>query len=120
MTTPVEPPAGENVYFNDPESGAEMARLIDQDRLITQCMGGALPEQANGFSGIDRMLDIGCGPGGWLLDIAFEHPEIEVVGIDISRAMTDYARGRAEVQGLSNASFHAMDAPALAVSSQLL
>ncbi len=109
MTTPIEPPTGGNVYFNDPESGAEMARLIDQDRLMTQGMGGPLPERANDFAGIDRILDIGCGPGGWLLDIAFEHPELEVVGIDISRAMTDYARGRAHVQGLKNASFYAMD-----------
>ncbi len=109
MTTPGEPSTGSNVYFNDPESGAEMARLIDQDRLITQGMGGPLPERANDFAGIDRILDIGCGPGGWLLDIAFEHPEMEVVGIDISRAMTNYAQARAEVQGLHNARFHAMD-----------
>ncbi|MBV9021397.1 MAG: class I SAM-dependent methyltransferase [Chloroflexi bacterium] len=109
MTTPVEPPTDGNVYFNDPESGAEMARLIDQDRLITQGMGGPLPEQSNDFADMHRILDIGCGPGGWLLDIAFEHPEIEAVGIDISRAMTDYARGRAKVQGLHNATFHAMD-----------
>ncbi len=109
MSTPVEPPTGGNIYMNDPESGAEMGRLIDQDYLVTQCMGGPLPERANDFAGIDRILDIGCGPGGWLLDIAFEHPEIEVVGIDISRAMTSYAQARAEVQGLSNASFHTMD-----------
>ncbi len=109
MATPVEPPTGGNVYFNDPESGAEMARLIDQDRLMTQGMGGPLPEQSNDFAGLHRILDIGCGPGGWLLDIAFEHPEMEVVGIDISRAMTNYAQARAKVQGLHNASFHVMD-----------
>jgi ubiquinone/menaquinone biosynthesis C-methylase UbiE len=109
MTTPGEPSTGSNIYFNDPESGAEMARLIDQDRLITQGMGGPLPEQSNDFAGLHRILDIGCGPGGWLLDIAFEHPELEVVGIDISRAMTSYAQARAEVQGLKNASFHVMD-----------
>ncbi len=109
MTTPGEPPTGGNVYINDPESGAEMARLIDQDYLVTQCMGGPLPERANDFAGLHRILDIGCGTGGWLLDIAFEHPDVEVVGIDISRAMTNYAQARAEVQGLHNASFHVMD-----------
>ncbi len=109
MTTPVEPPTESNVYFNDPESGVEMARLVDQDRLITQGMGGPLSEQSNDFAGLHRILDISCGPGGWLLDIAFEHPDIEVVGIDISQAMTDYAQARAHVQGLHNASFHTMD-----------
>src|SRR5947208_13801729 len=50
-----------------------------------------------------------CGPGGWALEIAYTHPEIEVVGFDISQAMIDYARARARVQGLDNASFRVMD-----------
>ena len=70
MSTPSESRKSVNVYFNDPESGAEMARLIDQDRLITRCMGGLLPERSNDFSGIHRVLDIGCGPGGWVLELA--------------------------------------------------
>ncbi len=109
MSTPSESRKSDNVYFNDPESGAEMARLIDQDRLITRCMGGLFPERSNDFSGIHRVLDIGCGPGGWVLELAFAHPEIEVVGFDISRAMIDYANTRAKVQGLSNARFQVMD-----------
>ena len=40
MSTPINPSESDNVYFNDPESGAEMARLIDQDHLITKGMGG--------------------------------------------------------------------------------
>src|SRR5579859_2108688 len=103
MTT--EPPRSENVYFNDPESGAEMARLIDQDHLINQGMGGLLSERSNDFSGIRHILDIGCGPAGWALEVAFALPEIEVIGFDISQAMIDYARTRARVQGLHNASF---------------
>jgi len=35
VATPINPSESDNVYFNDPESGAEMARLIDQDHLIT-------------------------------------------------------------------------------------
>jgi SAM-dependent methyltransferase len=111
MTTPTDSSEKrENVYFNDPESGAEMARLIDQDHVITKGMGGLLPERSNDFTGLERILDIGCGPGGWALEIAFGHPEIEVVGFDISQAMIDYARARARVQRLTNASFMVMDA----------
>lgn len=109
MSTPIEPPKGDNVYFSDPESGAEMARLIDQDHLINQGMGGLLSEQSNDLSGIRRILDMGCGPGGWALEMAFTHPEIEVIGFDISQAMIDYARTRAQVLGLHNAHFHVMD-----------
>ncbi len=109
MTTPIDPLKSGNVYFNDPESGAEMLRLLDQDRLITQGMGGLFPERSNDFSGIQRVLDAACGPGGWVQAVALAHREIEVVGFDISQAMIDYARMQAQVQSLDNASFMVMN-----------
>jgi ubiquinone/menaquinone biosynthesis C-methylase UbiE len=98
----------ENTYVIDPESAAEMARLMDQDLMLTKAMGGLLPEQVN-LSNIHTILDIASGPGGWALEVAFEHPDIEVVGIDISRAMIEYARMRARTQRLSNAGFLVMN-----------
>ena len=62
MTTAPDPSENDNLYFNDPESGAEMARLMDQDRLITKGMGGLFPERDDELAGIRRILDIGCGP----------------------------------------------------------
>jgi ubiquinone/menaquinone biosynthesis C-methylase UbiE len=109
MTTPDYQPKSGTVYISDPESGAEMARLIDQDRLITNGMGGLFPERSNDFTGIHRVLDGACGPGGWALEIAFKYPEIEVVGFDVSQAMIDYANAQARVQGLENASFRVMN-----------
>ena len=109
MTTPVDPPQSGNVYISDSESGAEMVRLLDQDRLITKGMGGLFPERSNDFTGIHRVLDAACGPGGWALEVAFTHQEIEVVGFDVSEAMIDYANTQARVQGLDNASFQVMN-----------
>src|SRR5712691_2922622 len=103
------PPTSENKYFIDAENAAEMARLMHQDRLTTKGMGGALPERSD-FSTLHDILDIACGPGGWVLDVAFEHPSIQVTGIDISRIMVEYARAQAWTQGLNNASFRVMDA----------
>ncbi|HEY6539516.1 MAG TPA: class I SAM-dependent methyltransferase [Ktedonobacteraceae bacterium] len=103
-----EPSNRDNVYFNDPENVAEMARLLRQDRLVTEGMGGLFPEQSD-LSGIQRILDVACGPGGWALEVAFKYPPIEVVGIDISRAMIGYAQAQVQVQGLENASFQVMD-----------
>ena len=37
-----EPAPGKNTYLIDTESGAEMARLLNQDRLLTKGMGGHL------------------------------------------------------------------------------
>jgi ubiquinone/menaquinone biosynthesis C-methylase UbiE len=101
-------PRDENTYFIDAENAAEMARLTLQDRITTQAMGGLFPERSD-FSSIEDILDIACGPGGWTLDVAFEHPDINVVGIDISQIMVGYAKAQARVQRLDNASFRVMD-----------
>jgi tRNA G46 methylase TrmB len=84
--------SSENTYVFDPESSEEMARLINQDRLLTRAMGGVFPGvSASDISNLHQVLDLGCGPGGWVLDVAFEYPQIEAAGIDISRMMVDYA-----------------------------
>src|SRR6266581_7738987 len=108
MATAGDSPKGENVYFSDPESGGEMTRLLSQDRLITKGMGGLFSERSD-LSGIHRILDAACGPGGWALGVASTYPEIEVVGFDVSQAMIDYARARAQAWGLGNADFRVMD-----------
>lgn len=96
-------------YFIDSQSAAEMARLTDFDRYLTKAMGGALPEISD-VSHIHKALDIACGSGGWVLDLAFAHPEMEVVGIDINRATITYAQSQAKAQRLDNASFRVMNA----------
>lgn len=87
----------------------EGMRLIDQHGLVTRVMGGLFPEGVDP-SRIEHVLDVACGPGSWVLDVAFAHSGIEVVGIDSNRGMVQYARARAQVQGLSNAHFMVMDA----------
>jgi len=96
----------ENTYIFDSESTTELTRLITQSRFFVDMCGGPLagiPEEA------ETILDLGCGPGGWVLDVAFERPKAEVAGIDISVAMVDYANARAGSQNLYNASFGVMD-----------
>ncbi len=109
MTEKDDPTTGKNLYFIDHESGAEMARLLDQDRMCTRGMGGFLSERANDLTGLQHILDIGCGPGGWVQEIAFSHPEVDLVGIDISPQMIAYAQMQAQTQSLHNASFRVMD-----------
>jgi ubiquinone/menaquinone biosynthesis C-methylase UbiE len=102
-------PENGNPYFIDHENASEIARLLDQDRLYTQGMGGLLAERGNDFTGLTQVLDIGCGPGGWVRDVAFLHPEVQVTGIDMSSTMIAYAQAQARVQQLSNTRFHVMD-----------
>src|SRR5579884_1336173 len=100
--------AMQNSYVFDPESPAELARLINQDRLITSAMGGPLAGLPD-TSSWNAILDVACGPGSWVLDVAFEQPDIEVAGVDLCLSMVEYAWARARSQYLSNASFGVMD-----------
>ncbi|QBD76080.1 class I SAM-dependent methyltransferase [Ktedonosporobacter rubrisoli] len=99
----------ENSYVVDQESATEMARLIDQDIIINKQMGGLFPPDID-QGRVHDVLDIACGPGGWAMEVAFEHPDKHVVGIDISQAMLEYATAQAKVQDLQNVEFRFMDA----------
>ncbi|MBA2391121.1 MAG: class I SAM-dependent methyltransferase [Ktedonobacteraceae bacterium] len=109
MTQSYSEGQSDNSYVIDAESGEEMARLIDQDRLVTRTMGGLFSERED-LSTIFDVLDIGCGPGGWVLDVAHTYPEMEVTGIDISESMIQYAQAYAQVRQLPNAHFRVMNA----------
>ncbi|MEO6890611.1 MAG: class I SAM-dependent methyltransferase [Ktedonobacteraceae bacterium] len=98
----------EHTALLDSENATEMARLMLQDRFLTQAMGGSLAERQD-VATMHRVLDVGCGPGGWVLDVAFAYPTVKVVGIDVSRIMVTYGRAQAWAQGLDNARFQMMD-----------
>lgn len=101
----------ENNYVMGSENAAEMARLINQDLVVTENMGGLLAElDDEEISAITDVLDIACGPGGWTLETARAYPHMRLTGIDISRTMIDYANALAEMRGLSNIQFDVLDA----------
>src|SRR5215470_15992610 len=78
-----------NLRFASFDSATEIARRLQQDRLIIRATGGLCVEHPD-LSQVKHILDIGCGPGEWALELAFAYPESEVVGIDQSRSMIDY------------------------------
>jgi len=105
---PEEIDLSKTTYFIEAENAAEMARLINQDRILTRCMGGLFPPQLD-LSSVHDILDIACGPGGWATDVARAYPDKRVTGIDISQIMTEYARFQAMSEDLHNAHFVVMD-----------
>lgn len=111
MTDPVDSSSEAHVhegYIVDAENAAEMARLMRQERLLTEMMGGPIPEQAD-LSQVYRVLDVACGSGGWLFDLTAQYPHIQAVGVDNSQLMMDYATSLVQSQGLSNIQFRVMD-----------
>jgi SAM-dependent methyltransferase len=105
-----EPERTRNFYLLG-DSQAEMVQLIKTDQLFTKAMGGLLPEQSEqAFAHLHDVLDIACGPGGWVLEMAYANPHMHATGIDISQGMIDYANALARANGLDNAQFHVANA----------
>jgi ubiquinone/menaquinone biosynthesis C-methylase UbiE len=94
----------------DRKSEKELTRLTIQDHLMTAGMGGVLPEQADPTL-FRRVLDVGCGTGGWIIEVAQTYPMMSLVGIDISQHMLKYARTQAEAHDVHDRiEFQVMDA----------
>src|SRR5690348_3565011 len=109
----IEPPREHpSTYIvQDRDNQEEMKRLEIQDHMLTAGMDGALSELADPTV-LRSVLDVGCGTGGWLMEIASTYPTIKkLVGADISGKMLDYARAKAEAQQLDKrVQFKTMDA----------
>jgi ubiquinone/menaquinone biosynthesis C-methylase UbiE len=113
MVAPVDPFPYElpSTYIVlDRPNEEELIRLTIQDRSITTLMGGVLPEQAD-VSTFHDVLDIACGPGGWVLQAAQDYPTMSLVGIDISKQMITHTNKQAEQYHLTDrVRFRVMDA----------
>src|SRR5260370_4493865 len=105
-----EPERTRNFYLLG-DSQAEMVQLIKTDQLFTKAMGGLLPEQSEqAIARLHHVLDIGYGPGGWVLEMAYAYPDMHATGIDISQGMITCANDLARANGLDNAQFHVANA----------
>jgi len=98
-------------FIQERTNGEELARLSLPDEVVTTAMGGVLPEQPDPAA-FHYVLDVACGPGGWLITTARTYPTIaRLVGVDISRQMVAHAREQAEQLHLSDrVEFQVMDA----------
>src|SRR5436853_5817963 len=79
----------------DRKDQRELTRLMIQDHIITVSIGGVLPEQVDPTA-FHRVLDVGCGTGGWLIEAARTYPTMSLIGIDISQRIIKYARDQAQ------------------------
>jgi ubiquinone/menaquinone biosynthesis C-methylase UbiE len=84
---------GPKTYFADTDdpliNSAEFVRLREQDRAVTVSMD-LFP------AGFDprgkKILDVACGPGGWIRECVRKEPEIaEIWGIDNNKRVLSYA-----------------------------
>jgi ubiquinone/menaquinone biosynthesis C-methylase UbiE len=104
MSTPSQPRREHPSTYvvQDLSSEEELARLRVQEEIATVGMGGVLTEQPD-LASFQRVLDVGCGTGGWLIEIAKTYPTISLlIGVDVSGKVLEYARSRAEAEQVSD------------------
>jgi 2-polyprenyl-3-methyl-5-hydroxy-6-metoxy-1,4-benzoquinol methylase len=92
--------------------GKKLDYIAGQDKLIPLAAQARLRDAQMDFfrahvqptlGAASRVLDLGCGPGVWALDLA---PRVgEIIGVDIAPAFIEYARGESERRSVSNAHF---------------
>lgn len=92
-----------------PSTEAEAARQRHLNSMLNRALGG-LPDLA----AYARVLDLGCGPGSWVFDVAQVYPLHRIVGIDSDSVAIAVAREQALSAGrdslpLSNVSFELVD-----------
>lgn len=91
--------------------------LTALERLYVRCLGvpinglrirlrHVLPATRGRY---ERILDAGCGPGVFTIELAKRHPEAEVVGIDIDEKAVKRATSIARKAGISNCRFELRD-----------
>src|SRR5258708_16447797 len=74
-----------NNRFVIEESPTELEWLRLIGPLLTEGMGGLFSEYTHLPPDITSILDIGCGPGDWVLSAAEAYPDVQVTGIDVSK-----------------------------------
>ncbi|KAK2765868.1 methyltransferase domain-containing protein [Colletotrichum kahawae] len=79
--------------YNLPNDETENERLELQHNLFLltfdKKLGNAPPNDRDAKVG--RVLDIGTGTGLWAVDFGDEHPEAEVLGVDLSATFNNYS-----------------------------
>lgn len=94
-------PVSHSYIMEHPAEGQRLLDKADAPAWIAKYLAPHLRH-------IDSLLSVGCGPGVFLREIAEEHPEINVVGVDKSERRVAQAQER--LVGLPNAHVRVGDA----------
>jgi tRNA G46 methylase TrmB len=95
-------------YINNVENVGEQVRLDHQAGLVIEAIGH-LPHALRGRP-FQNILDLGCGSGRWALDMAYQYPDAEIVGVDSSNTLVEYAQAQAKTMNRDNVKFILFDA----------
>jgi len=89
------------------------ANEINLDALLhqyfLQIQGGSLYPERIPVSTMERVLDIGCGGGEWIFELAKRSPKLHMYGIDANEEALHQAKIRRNIHGLRQIELRHMD-----------
>jgi SAM-dependent methyltransferase len=88
------------------EISNEVKRMLRLDRLICDELRGPLPREID-MRRVRKVLDVACGPGGWVHEMATRYPKIQLSGIDKNPYFISQAR--LITGGMRNVNFQVQD-----------
>jgi SAM-dependent methyltransferase len=83
LKTHFELPAAEYERSRQGQLGRRRREIVSAE-LATRIRTGA------------SVVEVGCGPGGLLAELAAEHPDVDFLGLDVEQKMIDHARDHYE------------------------
>ncbi len=92
------------------ENEAEVARQLLLHWQLSELIGGTVPSSLD-ISQVQRVLDVGCGVGGWVQEMAGRYPDMEVIGVDRNAYFVE--QGQELVRDMRNATLLVKDIFAL-------
>ena len=104
---------------DEQDEAGEVERLLLLHRRLSESMGGILPAGLD-LAKVKRVLDVECGAGGWMYDLAWRHPSMYVTGTDSRPHLVKAARALADRVGNATAleqDIHALSAQVVPLDS---
>ncbi len=98
----------QNLPIIDMHDEVEVAREQCFTNLIRPKVADLLPE-GRALPPLGAVLDLPCGQGTLVQDLAYEYPELEVAGVDVFPALMASNSAQARALSLINASFGVVD-----------
>lgn len=99
-------PSNHDTGKNAEVSGA--GRLFQLDLPALKQTRRVFPERSD-LSTLNRVLDVACGAGEWVIAAAQASPHLQITGIDSRSEFIDSARTHARESRVDNANFAVMD-----------
>ncbi|HLZ60318.1 MAG TPA: class I SAM-dependent methyltransferase [Ktedonosporobacter sp.] len=89
--------------------GSELIINAQLHQQMLQVQGGRLCPEIIPINRMKRVLDLGCGAGEWIFDLAKRYPQLHIYGIDIFEDALNQAKMRRNIGCLHQVELRQMD-----------